>query len=256
MVRLLSFGGGVQTSYLLFKYPERYDAVIFADVGAGDREHAENQITYWILDNLVKQFCIDHNLPFHIRDDGKSLWDYAMNEKIIPVRFPRWCTDKKKKRVIRKFMRTELHAKRVSKKDPLGNVIDQDIGFTVDESHRMKIDLEEPQYVKSYYPLITDYPTTRQQCIDWLNQNYPIVMNGNNIDWKDAKSGCWFCMFAKKKEVDNYTSFQKSEIIKLEKNGKRYPELTIRAKPMEEIFNNPNQTLDDYESCDEGYCFV
>lgn len=261
MTRILSFGGGVQTSYLLLKHYERYDAVIFADVGAGDREHAEEQITYFILDTIIEPFCKRMTLPLLIRDDGKSLWDYSMEKKIIPVRFPRWCTDKKKKRVIRKTLKNELGAKRPTKKQS-GKVIIQDIGFTIDESHRFKADLEEPQYVKSEYPLL-DMKITRQECIDWLNQNYPFkfetIVNNNKIildDWKYAKSGCWFCMFTKKESVDNYSEWQKSEIIKLEKNNPRYPEIVLRNKPMEEIFKKKDQSLDDFESCDEGYCFT
>lgn len=262
MTRILSFGGGVQTSYLLLKHYERYDAVIFADVGAGDREHAEEQITYFILDTIVKPFCKRMNLPFLQRDDGESLWDYAMRKNIIPVRFPRWCTDKKKKRVIRKTLKNELGAKRPTKKNPNGNVIVQDIGFTIDESHRFKPDLDEPQYVKSEYPLL-DMKITRQECIDWLNENYPFEfemnINGNKIildDWKDAKSGCWFCMFTKTANLKKYSEYQKSEVIKLEKNNPRYPEMILRNKPMEVLLKQKDMKLDDFDSCDEGYCFV
>ncbi len=261
MTKILSFGGGVQTSYLLLKHWDRYDAVIFADVGAGDREHGEEQVTYWILDNIIESFCKEKKLPLYIRSDGVSLWDYAMEKHIIPVRFPRWCTDKKKKRVIRKVLTKELGARRPTKKKE-GNVITQDIGFTIDESHRFKPDLEEPQYVKSEYPLL-DMKITRQQCIDWLNENYPIdyrfTLNGNDMiinDWKDAKSGCWFCMFTKTENVKNYTEWQKAEIIKLEKNNPRYPEMILRNKPMEEIFKKKDMQLDDFDSCDEGYCMV
>lgn len=261
VTRILSFGGGVQTSYLLLKHYERYDAVIFADVGAGDREHAEEKITYFILDTIIEPFCRRMNIPLLIKHDGESLWDYSMRKKVIPVRFPRWCTDKKKKRVIRKALK-ELGAERPTKKNPKGNIILQDIGFTVDEAHRFKPDLEEPQYVKSEYPLL-DMKITRQECVDWLNKNYPFIfkikINNNEIvldDWKYAKSGCWFCMFTKKENVDNYSDWQKQEVIKLEKNNPRYPEMILRNKPMEEIFKKKDMSLDEFESCDEGYCFV
>ena len=261
MTRILSFGGGVQTSYLLLKHYERYNAVIFADVGAGDRTHGEEQITYFILDTIIEPFCKRMNLPLLIRDDGESLWDYSIRKKIIPVRFPRWCTDKKKKRVIRKTLTKELGAKRPTKKQD-GNVITQDIGFTIDESDRMKIDLDEPQYVKSEYPLI-DMKITRQDCIEWLNKHYPFVfktiVNNNKLvldDWKYAKSGCWFCMFTKKENINNYTNWQKSEIIKLEKNNPRYPEMILRNKPMEELFRKKNMVLEEFEQCSDGSCFT
>jgi len=258
---LLSNGGGVQTSYMILRNYKRYQdphkaRVVMADVGAGDRDHAEYSLTYWILDNIIKPFCIEKNIKFDIRDDGESLWDLSMRKKMIPVRFPRWCTDKKKKRVIRRYMTKEMKAVRPTKKNPKGNIITLDIGFSFDEVKRLKVDLEEPHYVKSNYPLL-DSKTSRQDCINWLNDNYPIIMNGNKIDWKEAKSGCWFCMFAKRSQLKQLTPFQQEEIKKFEQNGARYPEIMLKDNPIETYFKDDKQkTFDNEESCDEGYCFV
>ena len=259
-MKLLSFGGGTQSSYKLLKYWKEYidpskARVMMADVGAGDRDHGEYAITYFIIDNIIKPFCAEKGIQFDIRDDGESLWDFSMRKKIIPVRFPRWCTDKKKVRVARKYMVKEMKAKMPTKKNPKGNVVQLEICFTIDEVHRMRVDLKEPKYVHSIYPLIDD-KVTRGECISWLDDNYPIIMNGNKISWTEAKSGCWFCMFSKNKQLQNLTPFQEQEISKLERNGSRYPEIMLRKDPIETYFKKDTKSAENDEACNSGHCFL
>src|SRR3990167_486184 len=111
MTRTLSFGGGVQTAYLLFKHFDRYDYIVHAYVANGDRLHGEHDITYYILDKLVEPFCKDKGIPFKIlqHKDG-GLWQRSIQKKWLPMMYPRWCTQDHKIEVIRKFIRNELKA--------------------------------------------------------------------------------------------------------------------------------------------------
>ena len=246
MVRALSYGGGVQTCYLLFKYPERYDHVIFADVSNGDHEHGEYPITYEILEKIAKPFCKDHNIPFHIvtHKDG-SVWERSMKNKIIPMVHPRWCTQDHKVATITKFIRKQLKANFPE------NVVISEIGISYDEGHRANF-TQKYKYNKLEYPLV-DSKTTRQQCIDWLTDNYP------DIDWNNAKSGCWFCPFWKRGKYLQLPKEQKQELIQLEKNGKHYPRITLKpGHTIEHYMREDLHKLEEFmdEGCDSGHCFV
>ncbi len=239
-IRILSFGGGVQTTYLLLRFPERYDYVIFADISKGDHEHGEKPKTYFLIENLIKPFCKEKGIEFITVTAKKSLWQYCEDEKLIPVTFPRWCTDKFKIRPIHKFIRNQLKA---TAKNP----VFQDIGFSYDEALRSKVG-DRVKYVKTDYPLI-DLKITREQCIKFLKENYP--------EFQIEKSGCWFCVFAKKKEFQELklnNPDKWNELVNLEKNGSKFPKITLKGKPLEKFIGD-NKTLDEFQSCSEGYCF-
>lgn len=96
----------------------------------------------------------------------------------------------------------------------------------------------------------------RQECIDWLNANYPIIINGNKIDWKYAKSGCWFCPFWKKEKLLQLTDWQKQEMIKLEEQATIFWKVKV---PFKQYLNMDKHSLDEYNEesmCSSGHCFV
>jgi len=236
MTRILSFGGGVQTTALLLKYPKRYDYVVFADVGD------EKPETYEYLENYIKPFCEVNKINFVTVKNPKfdSLMDYCVENKVVPTRAFRWCTHKFKIMPIRRFVRS-LGAK---KKNPFY----QDIGISLDESHRMAGKKYDTKYLISEYPL-ADNKITREDCYQIIKDaGFPVP----------PKSGCYYCPFAKKQEfIDikkNHPKLWKLS-IEMEKNNSRYPEITLKNKPLEDLLSD---VVDDdgMDSCDSGHCFV
>lgn len=252
VIRTLSMGAGVQTSYLLLKYPERYNVVIHCDIANGDREHGEYSITYWILDNIIEPFCKKNNIRFEIltHKDG-GVWQRAIDKKMIPMMHPRWCTQDHKIRLMQRFIRNELKANFPE------NVVHSDIGFSFDEVERLGNYNSKVKYIQEDYPLI-DWKIKRQDCINWLNENHPIIMNGNKIDWKDGKSGCWFCPFWRKEKLLKLTDKQKQEMIDLENNTAYNIKWKVN-RPFNEYLNMNLAKLDDFvedEICSTGHCMT
>lgn len=256
-IRTLSMGVGVQTCYLLLRFYERYDVIIHADIANDDREHGEYDITYWILDNIVKPFCDEKGLPLWIISHPKGgVYHRSLDEKKIPMVHPRWCTQDHKIDLMTKSIRKGLNANFPE------NVVISDIGFSSDESTRMDNSGSKVKYNVLDYPLI-NMKITRNECVEWLNKNYPIVMNGNKVDWKEAKSGCWFCPFWRVSKLKQLPMNKKQEMIKLEENSAYHK--TFKKKPMKIILGLDSHTLmewsDDDElnddtACNSGHCFV
>jgi len=243
MVRILSFGAGVQTTALLLKDPKRYDYVVFADVGD------EKPETYKYLEEYIKPFCEVNKINFVTVRNPKwdSLMAHCLENKIIPTRSFRWCTSKFKISPIRKFAKS-LGATR---KNPFY----QDIGISFDESHRLGGSKYDVKYLVSEFPLAWE-KITREDCYKIIKDaGFPVP----------PKSGCYYCPFAKKQEfIDLKRShpelWDKAEAM--EKNNSRYPEITLKNKPMEHLLdgveiNKKQATFDEMmESCDSGHCFV
>lgn len=235
MTRILSFGAGVQTTALLLKFPKRYDYVVFADTGDEKRE------TYSYLENYIKPFCEVNKINFVTVKNAKydSLMDYCLQKKIVPTRSFRWCTQRFKISPIRKFVRS-LGA---SKKNPFY----QDIGISVDEIHRMAGSKYDTKYLISEYPLAWE-KISREDCYEIIkNAGFPVP----------PKSGCYYCPFAKKQEFIDLKKlhpdlWQKS--IDMEKNNKRYPEITIKNKPLENLLDE--EEIVTIDECDSGHCMV
>lgn len=249
-IRTLSLGVGVQTMYLLLKHRERYDYALHCDIANGDRKHGEYEITYWILDNIVKPFCEKEKLPLVILTHKEAgLWERSFKKKMLPMMHPRWCTQDHKIYLMRKYIRTKLKANFPD------NVVHSDIGFSYDEIERINnvSDVNSRKYEKLDYPLV-DWRITRKQCAEWLNKNYPI-----SIDWNDAKSGCWFCPFWRKQKLLQLSDWQKNEMIMLEENAKLGKGKTWKGIPLKQYLHLDTQKLDAYlddMGCTSGRCFV
>ncbi len=234
--RILSFGAGVQTTAMVLLYPERYDYVVFADTG--DEKIETMQYLYQHMQPYFEKKGIKFVTVKNSKWD--SLYQYCIVKQIIPTRDQRWCTDRFKQVPIRKFVRG-LGA---SKKNPWR----QDLGISFDEIHRMN-PMYDVTFLKSDYPLC-DNKITRDDCKKIiLEYGFPVP----------PKSGCFYCPFAKNEEfrqlkLKEPERFQ--QVIYLEKNGKRYPELILRNKPMEKM--QFSQELDSFmgdDTCDSGACF-
>lgn len=137
--------------------------------------------------------------PFFVRnpanrDEGGMLW--------------RQCTSEYKLDVIRRKVR-ELMKNSGEKK------VDQLIGISTDEAHRMKD--SRVKYITNVYPLI-DLRMSRQHCLDWLRDHgYPIP----------EKSACVFCPY---RSNANWREMKR-----------QYPEEFVKAVTYDQSLRNGNR---------------
>lgn len=256
-IRFLSYGGGVQTTDMLIRYPERYDFAVFADVSKGTK-FDEKAKTYWYIDKFVKPFCEKQGIEFITVEPKKSLFDYCIEHNLIPTRDMRWCTDRSKKEPIYKWARENG----ATRKEPFF----EDIGFSHDEYWRAGV-MNPPKYLQVEYPLVDD-KITREQCKKNILDKFGVV---------PPKSGCVYCPHASKFEL-RQTGFEEKEkvpkIVMMEKNNSRYPEITLKSRqeqirgkkltipiPIETLLNADGSSLDsflvdDSTGCESGHCFL
>jgi hypothetical protein len=162
------------------------------------------------LEEVIKPYCqkIGVELVLVKSHIATSLYDYYYNRKCIPTRIQRSCTDKFKIRPMRKYC-NERYGK---------NNYVFILGIDAGEWQRAK--------TGDYYPLI-DMGINREDCKQLIKKaGLPVPV----------KSGCIVCPFAPNKEFKDMNkhdpvSFKKA--VALEKNCKRYPEMTIKNKPLE-----------------------
>uniref|UniRef100_A0A6M3L8R3 Putative phosphoadenosine phosphosulfate n=1 Tax=viral metagenome TaxID=1070528 RepID=A0A6M3L8R3_9ZZZZ len=121
-MRILSFGGGVQTtalSILVAQGKVNVDAVVFADTGC------EKPETYWYMDTYIKPLYQKLGIPFHsIKATAnwtkEGLYQYCLSKSIIPDVKHKWCSK-------------GFKALPISRQFP---ECTQLIGFSVDEAYR------------------------------------------------------------------------------------------------------------------------
>lgn len=167
MKRVLSFGGGLQTTALAIMVAKgelEVDEVVFADTGA------EKPETYWYMENYIKPMLAEIEIPFitvrsHL--DSGSLYEHCWRQKIIPSVVDRWCTDKFKVRPIEKYYKGQNALLLV--------------GFSVDESYRA----ERESRMNREFPLL-DMGLSVNDCIMTIEQ-YGLP--------QPLRSSCYFCVF-------------------------------------------------------------
>ena len=240
--RVLSMGGGVNTAAALIRYADHYSHCVFADTGG------ELQETYRYIDKYLKPFCLERGIVWATvrRPDEKTLEQYCLEKKMIPTRSRRWCTDKFKKRPLRKYLRDVLHATPAAP-------VRMDIGIAFDESHRARF-TDDPAYIQSAYPLLDDR-ITRSECVAIIERH----------GWPaPPKSGCDFCMNRPWREFVALSAADPARfaaIMAMEKNNAQYPKMFLSRRPLATLSENtrlPMYPDDDSDagSCDEGYCMV
>jgi len=208
-MKILSFGAGVNSTTILVLHAQgkyQVDAVVFADT------HGEHPETYKFIEELVRPFCKEINLPFHLVSNGDLFADY-WKKQIIPFRAFRSCTDRYKIRPIKKFV-----------KEKYGEDVVYALGIDYGERHRAK------RY-------------------EGLNHEFPLIEMGiNRIECKriikefgwqvPIKSGCFFCPFTRKKGWITLLKKHRDLFLRaedFEKNGRKYPQYYLTQKPLEEI---------------------
>ena len=205
-LRLLSLGAGVQSSTLAMMcatgvFP-KIDAAIFADTGS------EPKAVYEHLDRLTQLISKAPNpFPVHIvranRHDGKLI--NQLNKEIdnqefvtfpawiisegrgTPAKWSRGCTLNYKLKPILRKTRELLGRKRMTKRDPV--LVNQLIGISLDEAHRMKPCREH--WVESTYPLV-EARITRRKCLEWWKVNVGGAL--------PPRSSCTFCPYKTRAE--------------------------------------------------------
>jgi hypothetical protein len=193
-VKILSLGAGVQSTTLALMAArdviERPDYAIFADTGG------EPEVVYKHLDWL------ETVLPFPViraRRAGPTLAELAINIAHNPISQsakPPWytlknnktgmmskqCTKEFKVSVVRAEIRKLLGVK-PKMQVPRDTVVEQWLGISTDEAHRMKP--ADASWLVNKWPLI-ELNMARSDCLAWMKKNkYPLP----------PKSSCIFCPY-------------------------------------------------------------
>lgn len=191
-IRVLSLGAGVQSSTLAHMVArgdlEMIDFAVFADTGNEPRR------VYAHLDDLERR------VPFPIiraRRDGPSLIEMAIdavengNEgRPIPPWYTadpdgmmmRQCSKEFKTRVVQRVIREHLGLK-PGQRAPDGLVVEQWIGMSWDELHRMKA--SELKFIHNRWPLV-ELGMRRPDCIKWTQERQLPT---------PPKSSCVYCPY-------------------------------------------------------------
>jgi hypothetical protein len=196
MMRLLSLGAGVQSTALALLAAEgtlpKLDGAIFADTGW------EPAAVYTHLDRLEAEVLKPAGIPLHRVSKGNlrhDSLDPAHRYASVPyfVRNPdgsegmgrRQCTSEYKLAPIRRKVRELLGAAAPDfRRVPKGRVVEQWVGFSTDEIHRVS-DNNTVSYVRTRYPLL-DLGMSRKDCERYLRGQ----------GWGETtKSACIGCPF-------------------------------------------------------------
>ncbi len=171
MDKILSFGGGLQTTALAILLAERkfqVDAVVFSDTGG------EKPETYYYMEHYIEPLL--HSAGYdliRVKHHRQSLYDNCMRLHNIPSIKWRWCTDQWKVRPI-----TKLTKKAV-----------QLIGFSTDESHRAERQFKRAK-VERQFPLI-EMGLSATDCRRIIK----------DFGWPmPVKSSCYFCSYQRMSE--------------------------------------------------------
>ena len=236
-MKVLNMGAGVQTTAILLEFPKSFDAVIFADTGAEQKE------TYYYIDKYLKPFCAENDITWYTVKPKVTLEQHCLDKKIIPIPTRRWCTADFKVKPIKRKLR-ELGA---TAKNPITSII----GISIDEAHRANFHTDV-KYQLMEYPLV-DKKITRAQCHEIIKKHgFP----------SPPKSGCDFCMFFSRKhfrELSQKDPKRFAEIVAMEKNSYSYGKYYLKGQyPLDSI--SGNQSLEDFneyeDSCDSGHCMT
>tara|TARA_Y100000114_G_scaffold44845_1_gene40559 strand:- start:1050 stop:1844 length:795 start_codon:yes stop_codon:yes gene_type:complete len=218
-MRILSFGGGVDSSAILthhlFESSLNIDHVIFADTGA------ESSATYENVE-FFKSLCEKADLPFTVvRKDGESITEWVTRLGIVPV-LPgaaHVCSKKFKGDVIQKYVDQKYADQEITYL----------IGIELNETHRTARFTKPKNDGNHYeYPLI-DLGLDRDACLDLLAKH----------QIKVVKSSCVFCPFMSVKEIKDIRQDKQAwETIKLverrfsEESGRKHQAWIDAGKPL------------------------
>ena len=194
-IRVLSFGGGVDSSAILLKHLNgdvnlNIDLVIFSDTGA------ESEATYRNVSKF-KFLCGQNGVEFVVvRKEKETIIEWVTRLGVVPLMAggKHVCSLKFKAEVIQKYLRDRFS----------GATITHLIGIEANETRRSSRFTQPKEDTSVYeYPLI-EWNMTRQDCVDYLAK-YEIEVE---------KSSCVFCPFMSEGEiVEALDDPRKAEVI-------------------------------------------
>lgn len=264
-VRVMSFGGGVQSTAMLVLSARGeidFRTALFCNVGAD----SENPATLEYVEKWSRPYAEAHGIEFvtlqkKLRDGTpESVMSRIRNGERsigIPVRMSngapgnRQCTADFKIRVVAK----EIKRRGATPDNPATVAL----GISMDEFHRMRTSSGIP-YQNNAYPLI-DAKITRQDCMNIIEaEGLPVP----------PKSSCFFCPFHTKaawrdmarNEPEMFTKSVELERFineRRERLGKDKVWMSSALRPLDEAFSDDGQMSlfdDDTDgTCDiGGYC--
>ncbi len=236
MDKILSFGGGLQTTALAIMLAERkfqVDAVVFSDTGA------EKPETYFYIESYIKPLLASASIEFiTVKHHREPLYENCWRLQNIPSIKWRWCTDQWKVRPIHK----------VSKKAV------QLIGFSTDENYRAERQFKRVN-VERRFPLI-EMGISATDCRRLISDfGWPIPL----------KSSCFICVHQRLADWQWLKTNHRDlfdQALALEANmHKRKPHTRTRAgllqgQPLWRFAEGQQiyLPLDAEYSCWSGYC--
>jgi len=162
--RVLSFGGGVQTTAMAILVAQgkiEVDEVVFADTGA------EKPETYWYMEEYSKRWFKNKDIPFTTVRAKLNLLEYCGRYRITPGIVNRWCT------------------KHIKIK-PMTDYLDKDtlllVGFSTDEIHRTN---RVHDGLQREYPLI-ELGFSYSDCVE--------IIDSHGVP-QPLRSSCFCCPF-------------------------------------------------------------
>lgn len=215
MKNIVSFGAGQNSTAMIIMMKNKgikIDEILFAETGN------EMPMSYTFLKEF-EPWCKKNNLKLtKVKSHLGTIREFYFQNKIIPYRMFRSCTDKFKVRPINKYIK-ETYGK---------EEINMFMGIASDEIKRATR-MKDRRTTFYKFPLI-DWGVDRDGCIEIIKKE------GLSVP---VKSGCYFCPFQPKGEwiklyKENPALFDDS--ILFEKNGRAYPEGTLMG----------NVTLEDF----------
>jgi hypothetical protein len=261
MMRVVSYGGGVQSTALLVLAAERridFDIFLFANTG-DDSEHPK---TLAYVREVAMPYAEQHGFALHelcrVKRDGsvETLMERLTRQQRsvdIPMRLSpsgapgnRKCTGDFKIKVIAKWLRQHGATKDVPALTGLG--------ISVDEIHRARTSSGIPYQTLSY-PLI-DLRMNRQDCVNVI-ERAGIQVPG--------KSSCFFCPFhtkaylarQRKEEPELFARTVALERMLNERNiglGRGEMYMTSALIPLDQVIVDTGQQEFDLGMCESGYC--
>ena len=258
-MRVLSLGGGVQSSTLLLMALEgelQIDVAIFAD------PQWESAATYAYMDYL-EEFANEGSpvIPIHRVTYGNLRADALAGkpEAWMPLfsrdpksgklqQLKRQCTRNYKITPIRRHVRALGGSPR--------HPVEQIIGISLDEWQRMRD--SGVKYIRNVYPLV-DMKMTRQDCLKWLRDH----------DYDEPpKSACLACPYHRDDQwadmrsndpvgfADAVEFDEQIRMVRSQRGQPVFVHKTAVALPMVTLTAEERGQGSLFDACDEGVCFV
>lgn len=285
VIRILSFGGGTQSSHLLdlhFKGEINYDYILFSNTGA-EPEFIHEQVAWWqkrqqMVGNQTPFIVTEHNSMKRGLEEMLMRYIYTDYQRFqMPLYFnkvaddgtitkgglmPRQCTGDFKIIPVQQAARRLIKQTRgltPRQKMPKDIAILMDIGFSADEINRVGGHVShQSNYIYLAYPLIEMDESTASSITYLMERNYP-----------SKRSRCYFCPFNCSGDRARDIGMDWQEIIDTEptsflkavffddtlrqvqamgvKNMRSIPYFHFSRRPLREVYQN------EYEALQEAY---